>query len=134
MFFDRSILSKRFYPLISMSSSLISSFKISKEENANKRLEIRIDIPGPENTKLTTQGLRVSLKMFGLKRKDVRTYFDYGTFFIEGKTKKKHHITGIHLPEGIHKKHNMIKKEMKDGVFYAIIACVKKKEIKIKIN
>ncbi|KAK9063270.1 hypothetical protein SSX86_017140 [Deinandra increscens subsp. villosa] len=130
MFSDRSILGKRFCPLIAMLSR-IDSFSMYKYEDTNYenptyQLRVEMDMPGKQQKmKVTTQGLRISLKMPGVKREDVKTFFDYDTLFIEGKTKcGSHYIRGIHLPKHIHKRHNMIKKEVKDGVLYLLIPCV----------
>ncbi|KAJ0553347.1 hypothetical protein HanRHA438_Chr08g0348021 [Helianthus annuus] len=137
MFFDRSILGKELCPAIAMLSP-INSFSIYRSEDTDMdqvyghSLLITMSMPEEVKMKLTTQGLRVSLRMQGLgrtmrglERGDVNTYFINDTFFIEGRTKKRtyyeetfyetdetHYIAGIHLPEGIHKKHNMIKREM----------------------
>ncbi|KAI3731241.1 hypothetical protein L1987_62429 [Smallanthus sonchifolius] len=120
MFSNRSILGNGLCPAISMLSP-VNSFSICKEETS-KHIEINMCMPGLEHMKTTTKGLRVSLNMAGVEREGVKTFFDYDTFFIEGKTKKRHYITGIHLPEGIHKNHNMIKRQMEDGgEFYAFL-------------
>lgn len=125
MFYDRSILGEGLCPMIAKSP--MSSFSISKEETAST-VSIMISMPGKQKMKLTKQGLRVSLCMSrdypkrGIPRRmDVKTFFDFDTFFIEakGKTKKDHYITCIHLPEGFNKKHNMIRREMKGERFYA---------------
>ncbi|KAI3731239.1 hypothetical protein L1987_62426 [Smallanthus sonchifolius] len=102
MFYDRSILGKGLCPIIAGLSS-INSFSIYKKETRYGAenlpgISIKMSMPGLQNIKLTTQGLSVSLSMYGLKREDVKIFFDYDTFFIEGKTKKEHYITGIRLP------------------------------------
>ncbi|MFS7960895.1 hypothetical protein Hanom_Chr08g00708411 [Helianthus anomalus] len=108
------------------------SFAICKElDRLLNSLLIRMSVPGHANMRLSTQALHVSRRMYGLEREDVKTFFDYDTFFIEGKTNKEHYITGIHLPQGINNKNYMIKTHMKDGVFYATLPHVKKEEIKI---
>ncbi|MFS7960890.1 putative HSP20-like chaperone [Helianthus anomalus] len=157
MFFDRSILGKELCPAIAMLSP-INSFSISRGETYKDKvfgdsLYINMRMPGEVKMKLTTQGLLVSLRMHGRERGDVKTYFNNDTLFIEGKTKKRkyydtvdgndtnfyetnerHYIAGIHLPEGIHKKHNMIKREMIDDVLYVIIACCVKQDELHKIK
>jgi len=135
MFYDRSIIGEGFCPIIPMLSPIINSFAIYKEES-EEYLRINIRMPAPVKMKLTRHGLRVSLKMSSqssthyyatkMNRESIKTYFDYDTFFIEGKTKNEHYITGIHLPEGVQMKHNMIKRKMKDDVFSAFLPCVKK--------
>lgn len=129
MFFDRSILGKELCPAIAMMST-INSFSIHKKDTT-KRISIDMNMPGKEDMKLTTQGIRLSLDMSGVMRKNIKIFFDYNTLFIEGKSKKEHYITCIRLPEGIRKKHNMIKRQMYDGTLYAFIPCVKKEKIKI---
>ncbi|KAJ0546663.1 hypothetical protein HanIR_Chr08g0363441 [Helianthus annuus] len=126
MFSDRSILGKVLCPVIATLPS-INSFSIYKRETAED-LYININMTGKEETKLTRQGLRVSLDMDGLEREDVKTFFDYDTFFIEGKTKNDHYITGVSLPKGIQMKHNMIKRELEGETFYAFLPCSGKKE------
>lgn len=128
MFYDRSILGEGFCPIIAMLP--INSFSIYKNESTTG-LSMRIRMPGCETMKLTKKGLSVYLYMPNLKRKHVKLYFDYNMLFIEGITREEHYITGIHLPEGIRKKRNIIKRRMKNGGFYAFLPCVKKKEIKI---
>ncbi|MFS7960914.1 hypothetical protein Hanom_Chr08g00708611 [Helianthus anomalus] len=126
MFSDRSILGKVLCPVIATLPS-INSFSIYKRETAVD-LYIHINMTGKEEMKLTRQGLRVSLDMYGLEREDVKTFFDYDTFFIEGKTKYNHYITGVSLPKGIQMKHNMIKRALKGDTFYAFLPCSGKKE------
>ncbi|KAK9053101.1 hypothetical protein SSX86_029731 [Deinandra increscens subsp. villosa] len=124
---DDIITSKRLCPIIAM-LPVINSFSIYKEVDCSY-LRITMDMPGKDiKMKLTSQGLRVMLDMDGVDRKDVKVFFDYDTLFIEGKTKREHYITGIQLPKGIHKKHNMIKRKMKDGVLYATFPCCVKEE------
>ncbi|KAD5961938.1 hypothetical protein E3N88_13411 [Mikania micrantha] len=139
MFSDRSILGNRFCPVLGMVSH-INSFSMYKNVAGND-LDINIRMPGREDMMLTMQGLRVCLDMrqpdiysaVRHGREDIKTYFNYDTFFIEAKTKEEHHITGIRLPEGIHMKHNMIKRKMEDRMFYAFLPCVKKDQV-ININ
>ncbi|KAJ0538707.1 putative Heat shock protein HSP14.7/HSP23.5/HSP23.6 [Helianthus annuus] len=114
MFSDRSILGKVLCPVIATLPS-VNSFSICKSSETAQKLNINLGMPANEEMKLTMQGLRMSLNMGEMEREDVKTFFEYDTFFIEGKTKKNHYITGIRLPEGIHMKHNMMKREMKDG-------------------
>ncbi|KAJ0764634.1 hypothetical protein HanPI659440_Chr08g0294361 [Helianthus annuus] len=165
MFFDRSILCKELCPAIATLSP-INSFSIYRSESTDmdlvyaNSLLITMSMPEDVRMKLTTHGLLVSLRMHGLgrtmrglERRDVKTYFNNDTLFIEGKTKKRkyydtvdgndtnfyvtdetHYIAGIHLPEGIHKKHNMIKREMIDDVLYVIIACYVNKDELHKIK
>lgn len=130
MFFDRSILVKELCPIIALFPS-IHSFSFNKDERSDA-LDMNMDMPGRMEMKLTMQGLRVSLEMYKVKRTQIRTYFDSDTFFIEGKTKRRHYITGIHLPKEIRKKHKMIRRLMKGRNFFAFIPCYAKKEIKIK--
>ncbi|KAI3731237.1 hypothetical protein L1987_62424 [Smallanthus sonchifolius] len=67
MFYDRSILGEEFCPVIS-SLSHISSFSINKlEDQGHESLSIKVSMPGDVKMKLTTQGLRVSLKMASLR-------------------------------------------------------------------
>ncbi|KAJ0764629.1 hypothetical protein HanPI659440_Chr08g0294281 [Helianthus annuus] len=133
VFFDRSILGKELCRVIGMLSP-INSFSLHKEETAKRRRCIRMSMSGFQKMKLTRQGLLVSITINDrTERKYVKTYVDYNTFFIEWKTKKEHRIIGIHLPKGIHKKHNRSKRKMEDRVFYATIACsVKKRSTCVK--
>ncbi|KAF5795170.1 hypothetical protein HanRHA438_Chr08g0347971 [Helianthus annuus] len=126
MFSDRSILGKGLCQVIATLSP-INSFSIYKCVT-RRGLEIKMSMPGRQKMKLTKQGLHVSLKMSELQREDIKLFFEYDTFFIEGKTKTEHYITGIHLPEGIQKKHNLIRRRMKHGIFYATLPCCVKKE------
>ncbi|KAJ0764626.1 putative Heat shock protein HSP14.7/HSP23.5/HSP23.6 [Helianthus annuus] len=126
MLSDRSILGKVLCLVIATLPS-VNSFSICKTSETAQKLNINLGMPANEEMKLTTQGLRMSLNMGEMEREDVKTFFEYDTFFIEGKTKKRHYITGIRLPEGIHMKHNMIKREMKDGTFYAFLPCIGKR-------
>lgn len=130
MFSDRSIIGKELIPAIARLSP-INSIALHKEET-DEQLFIDMDIPGNEYMKLTRQGIRLSLFMCGLKRKEIKIFFDYNTLFIEGKGKEKHYITCIRLPQGIRTKHSMIRRKMDDGTLYAFIpCCVKKEETKI---
>ncbi|MFS7960894.1 hypothetical protein Hanom_Chr08g00708401 [Helianthus anomalus] len=124
LFADRSIIGRELCPVIAMLSP-INVFSISKEETAEKLYTI-IRIYEHEEMKLTKQGLLISslYEFSKWKREDIKTFFNYDTFFIEGIRKNKHSIIGIRLPEGFHKKHSMVKREMDIGQT-ALLACVK---------
>ncbi|KAI3826284.1 hypothetical protein L1987_00330 [Smallanthus sonchifolius] len=116
MMFARTHIMKKLSP------KPFNSFSMYKEVTA-ERLYI-CGMFGLEKTEFNRASVCVSLNMPELKIEDVKSYFKHDALFIEGKTKTKtkkkvHYITGIRLPESILKNRNMIKTEMKDGIYKA---------------
>ncbi|KAI3731281.1 hypothetical protein L1987_62469 [Smallanthus sonchifolius] len=114
--FDRKYLGKILCETIAHPTVKSKSFSMYKKETAES-LYIKGSMPGLENMEVTREGLCVSLSMPGLKIEDVESGFEYDTFIVEGRRENEHYIAGIRVPEGFHKKQDMIKIEMQDGMY-----------------
>ncbi|KAK9063306.1 hypothetical protein SSX86_017176 [Deinandra increscens subsp. villosa] len=113
--FDPLYLGQRYCPASRKAGC--RSFTMYKNETS-ERLYLKASAPGVEKVELTSEGLLcISLNMPGLEIEDVKLFFKYDTFFIEGRRENEHYITGMRIPCGFHRENDMIKREMHDGMY-----------------
>ncbi|KAI3817942.1 hypothetical protein L1987_11744 [Smallanthus sonchifolius] len=117
--FDQQYLGKKLWETIAHPTVKSKWFTIYKE--TAESLYIKGSMPGPEKMKVTSEGQCVSLSMPGLKIEDSESCFEYDTFIVVGRREDEHYIAGIRVPEDFHKKHDMIKTEMQDGMYMATL-------------
>ncbi|KAJ0713990.1 hypothetical protein HanPI659440_Chr13g0484641 [Helianthus annuus] len=118
--FDRLDLGRRLCGLIGHPRVKSKSFTLYKKDTCES-IYMKRNLPGVERPVITRDGACVFLNMPGLELEDVYSGFEYDALVIEGRRENEHYIAGIRVPEGFHREHHMIKREMRDGVFKATL-------------
>ncbi|KAI7725666.1 hypothetical protein M8C21_023482 [Ambrosia artemisiifolia] len=118
--FARADLGRRLCEVIVHPEVKSKSFTAYKKDDGES-IYFKGNIPGVEKMIVTKKGLCVWLTMPGFVLEDVGVGFEYDALIVEGKREGEHYIAGVRVPEGFCRENDMIKKEMEDGVFKAIL-------------